>query len=495
MTEHKRKNKNKLVLFGIISAISLLRFMINLWLSKDLPPLPEEIEIIKISEYIKKEFEFNFKYSFFPFLIAPLTEIYWGDNLLISRAFSSLLGSISIFFSFVITKNMLLPVILAIQPMHVFISSLAKADILIFTFTLISIFSVVRIYQTRGDEISEEKYSKIAGICSSACIIFKYFFPTVLASFVSILLLSKSKRKSVKHFLIFFAIPTIFLFFPFFIMQSQNFLNSIKEQYELHTSYVLLGEKDLSSAIFSISTSITSLTAYSVFVFFPAIISVVWIKRNSIPYILYFFVSFISLYMTSPHLFPHYYYPISLPLMLLASGAFLHNPTITRKQKKITFLFIGVLVICVAKTKDLNFLWIDEIKNEIGDTRKSILLVLPKHHQFIEYVITHKLNLKVETFIYDLGINYYVDKSARKITDISKRYSFVILDKTQQKEKTQNNLAQIKDRIEQECRKKKEIDSFNVSELDKFEKFFFPYFKNILFHFKVEIWECSDKNE
>ncbi len=489
------KYGNWKIVFTFLLVISGLRLAINLWISDKVPPLPEEVEMIKIAKDIKKG-EFNFKYSFFPFIIALLTEVSEKDPLSLSRTFSSILGSISIPLSFVLTKNIFLPLIISAQPMHVYISSTAKADILIFIFTLISIFSIARIHQGREDIETEKKYSRIAGVCSSACIIFKYFFPTALASFISSLVISRSRRQSAKQFLIFFTIPIAILFLPFIVLQSQNFLNSVKEQYELHMSSVLLGEKNMISVIFSVSSSVTTLSPYSILVLGPIILSVIYMRKEATPYILFFLISFLSLYLSSPHIFSHYYYPISLPLLFLLSGGInlydrIQTSDKSRQKARIVFLlFSGILIVCMSKTRDMNFLWLDELKKEIVEKSGKVLLVLTKPHQFLEYVIPYKLNVDVDTLIYDIEKN---SDGGKNISYISKKYSHVIIDRVRRSERETPVLEQIEEELRKACVMQKSIDSFKVLELDRFEKFFFPGFKNILFHFEIEIWRCKEK--
>lgn len=473
------KKETKLLVFFLLVAI--LRFIISLIIAKTSYPLSEELEIIEISRKIYENGELNFKYSLYPFIILPLVAI--NGDLLLIRIFSSFFGSFTIIISYLLTKNFFLPLVIAFQPTHMYISSLGKSDPLLFIFSLISLISTAGFY--KSTENSKRKYVILSALSSSACIILKYFFPVALSSF---LLISVKEPKRAKEFIVYFSAPLLIIFLPLIAIQPENFYLTIKKQIygqiygQTHeqTQIYITGSKEPLSAILCITSSILTLTPYSILILPVIILSAIHYGKDSIAPFLFFLISSILLYLTSSHLFLHYYYPIAIPLTFILVKGF-------ERKKYLLICFIIVSIICVLKVKrhgNMNYSWINELRREIKQKNEEILLFVPKQHFFLHYLIQGNLNMKVITKVYGLEWQKVEFTQVRDIVLVDKTYSI-----TDTEEKDLRKIQEIL--ISKGCKNVRNIDSFKSLKLDRFESLLFPHFKNLLFYFSVDLWRCD----
>lgn len=469
--------KKKILFLSLIMFLILFRLGIVLFLLSKYSALSEEIEIQGIARKIP-EGDFNFKYAFYPFFISPLVKLAGEKNsLYFTKLFSLILGIAFVFLSYYVTKNILFFLLLCFQPMGIYLSSLAKADIIILIFSLLSFFYFLR-YDERGDR----KYIFLSSFFASLCVVFKYYIPIHFALFIAMLVRERFKLSRDVLFSYIQGFFPLFIFLPFFIIEPSNFLRTLGEQGRVQFGFdILEGEKNIFSAFLALACGFGFFTPYSI-LFFSLILfsSLFYVEKKVLLYSIIFSSSmFFSMYFVSPHLFLHYYYPAVIPLSYV----------LTRSKYKVKFFLVYFILLIFSgfKEKDFNYQWIPKLENDCKG--KKAVFFLPASHFFLLETKMIKCDV-LDSLIYDieLGSEDEVREKVSSVLSACKKDCIVFFDVSYKK--TQEIL------IEDELRKKgfkfiKKIDSFDFFELDRFERFLFPVFKNLLFHFIFRIYHYS----
>lgn len=477
----------------ILLLIFILRIAFGIISIKNIPINLTEIDVYKRAENIYHgRSNFDLYYALYPYIISPLA-IFGENGIILSRILSLIFSITLIIISFVLTKNIFLPVLISIQPMNIVVSSQSKPEIFVFGFTLLSY-----IYLLKYKETKELKYIYIGAVFSSLGIVFKYYVPSFLSYLICSLILIRKEKKNIIRLLLYQMIPFLG-FLPFIIHYNKDIFSVIIGYYNAykppnpHSYYVPLeGEKNIFSVMFALTCSFFELTPYSLLIFLVAIISS-FFARNFLIFNLFLWISFFSLYISWPYFkFLHQYYPITAPAIAALSYGL-------KRSKIILAVLICLISISVIRYKNYNFIWVDEfISKTVKDGEKALFLI-PLSHIELETRFKQKYKEKIDFIIYDL-VPQIQNKSVKQPIKLEK-YTYIFLDTihlyiqytdTSKKE----ILAGIKQNLSDlGFSLTGKFDSFTSTQekLDPFERITFPFFKNMIYHFVIEIYRKENQ--
>lgn len=473
----------------LISLLCIFRIIIGVILITHIPPNLTELDVYKRAHMLYRgETKFDLYYALYPYIISPLTS-FGESGLILSRILSLIFGTSVIIISFVITKNIFLPILISLQPMNIVTSALSKPEIFVFSFTLLSYICLTKYRETKN-----LRYIYVGALLSSCCIVFKYYVSTLLAYLIcSLILLRKENKKTIATLFLYHLIPFL-AFLPSIIYYNKDIFRVVMGYYSsykppnLHTYHVPLeGEKNIGSVILSLTSSFFALTPYSLLVFFVALVSSV--GRNFLISNLFLWTCFLPIYVLWPYFrFLHHYYPITASSVVTLSEGL-------KKSRYIFLVFVFFMIIALSKRKDYNFFWINEFAKMLKGNERALFLI-PLSHGELEAKFKEKYKQKFEFMIYDFPPDPLQNK---KIVQKVERgnYRFIFLDTIHlyikdAVEEKKENLNRIKYMLpELGFIPKGKFDSFEALKmrLDPFERLMFPLFRNLLYQFTIEIYE------
>ncbi len=425
--------------------------------------LDEEVEIQGIVEGITSGIP-NFKYSIFPFFLVPLKIL--GFSLYETRVFMCVVGALSIFIPY-LYRYPTISFIIAFLPMHIYISSLAKADIFIFIFTLLIL---IHLKGKRAKDVI------LVAILSSLCISFKYWIPSFISALV---LVGLCNRRKLSLFFLISAVTLFITFLPAWI-NLDYFIQGIKNQYELHYKFEILSGKSIPSALLVVLFSISSISVYSIFmlpliVWAMVVMKDVEARKEILIFFIFFLVNFVAIYVLSEHLFAHYYFPCGVPLLFLVDG-------LVKRNKKAVIYFILVFAITLFKTKNYYTGTLERAIAEFPRDQRFLILV-PKQHFFLKYVLSKSDDFRFQRFYIGLLDNYkHSNNREYDLIKILEGWDIKVLIIDITYEEFEISTSQL--------RKEKRIDGLTIffNELDTLEKIMFPIIKNIIPKFIFEVY-------